>query len=72
MYPKLIICGTKNLSKSCKKNNITIGEKSIPDIGGSTLLTKLYKGSHNSSINENIGWFTKTLNQLLIAEIIIR
>ena len=55
MYPKLIICGTKNLSKSCKKNNITIGEKSIPDIGGSTLLTKLYKGSHNSSINENIG-----------------
>tara|TARA_Y100001954_G_C15280023_1_gene346215 strand:- start:40 stop:309 length:270 start_codon:yes stop_codon:yes gene_type:complete len=54
-YPKFIIWGIKNLSISCKANNITTGEKSIPDIGGSALLTKTYKGSHNSSINENIG-----------------
>ena len=52
---RLNILGKNIISISCKKIRIITGEKSIPDSVGTALLTNLYKGSHSSSISENIG-----------------
>ena len=69
---RLNILGKKITSISWSSNNKIIGEKSIPENVGKIFLTTWYKGSQSSSIKENIGWLTKTLNQLFIAEMIIK